>query len=271
MVEAARMVVDNPFVAFNGKEYTFPETLKHKAEDFLKHLDIFLTNVAGVIEVALKEDFTNGGLKTFKATLAGKLKTHDKEWVKFEEAYMKEMLAIHTEVFAPVDKLVTLEAKLTVAEERNAIAEKQKLENELVYALEEFVNLLYPDKSESTPFPEDVIPLSEAAMFYSSRSSLEDTNLAKHVIKAYLELRIYITSIKKDRLHPQLHDNKVFCRLLKTFHQSVLDAYDALELVSRRPRLLDCKTEGWMTKRLLEQEVKEMQEPHFDRQLSALA
>ena len=52
-------------------------------------------------------------------------------------------------MFTPVDNLVTLESQLSAAEERGAIAEKQRLENELVYALEEFVNLLYPDKSES--------------------------------------------------------------------------------------------------------------------------
>jgi hypothetical protein len=270
IVEAARTVVDNPYITFNGKEYSFPEDLKHRADDFLKHLDLFLTNVAGVIEVALKEDFTNGGLKSFKASLSDKLKTHDKEWVKFEEAYMKEMQDIHKEVFTPVDNLVTLESQLSAAEERGAIAEKQRLENELVYALEEFVNLLYPDKSESTPFPEDVIPLAEAAVFYALKMGGEGLNLCKHLIKAYLELRVYITEIRRERLHPQYHENKAFCRLLKTFYQSVLDASDALEVVSRKPRLLDCKTEGWMTKALMEPEIKEMQDPRWQQEGNAL-
>jgi len=258
IVQAARNVVDNPFIAFNGKEYTFPEELKLKADDFLKHLDIFLTNVAGVIDVALHDDFTNGGLKHFRALLADKLHQHDKEWVKFEEAYLQEMLSIHNEVFTPVDKLVQLEARLTGMEERGQIADKQRLENDFVGALEEFINLLYPDTAENVPFPEDVIPLAEAAVFYGSKGTAEGLNLCKYLIKAYVELRIYITNIKTERLLPHLHDNKNFCRLLKTFHQSVQDARDALEVVSRRPRLLDCKTEGWMTKKVLEPEVLEM-------------
>jgi len=260
------MVVDNPFIMFNGKEYSFPEDLKHKADDFLKHLDIFLTNVAGVIDVALADDFVNGGLKHFRSTLADKLRQHDHEWVKFEEAYLQEMLAIHTEVFAPVDKLVMLESRLTQAEERQDIPAKQQLENELVGALEQFINLLYPDTAEHIPFLDDVIPLAEAAVFYESKGTAEGLNLCKHLIKSYVELRIYITNIRTERLHPQLHDNKAFCRQLKNFHQSVLDAHDALEMVSRRPRLLDCKTEGWMTKVLLETEVLEMSDPKKKRQ-----
>ena len=43
---------------------------------------------------------------------------------------------------------------------------------------------------------------------------------------------VYITEIRRERLHPQDHENKAFCRLLKTFYQSVLDASDALEVVS---------------------------------------
>ena len=43
----------------------------------------------------------------------------------------------------------------------------------------------------STPFPEDVIPLAEAAVFYALKMGGEGLNLCKHLIKAYLELRVF--------------------------------------------------------------------------------
>jgi len=260
IVEAARNLCDQPFISFNGKEYAFDENLRSEADIFLRQIDVFLTGVAQTIELALKDDFTNGGLKQFKGTLGQKLSDNDNDWIRFENAYLVRMHEIHTEVFAPIEILVNLENKLSAAEMRGSIQEKQDLENLLVGKLEEFINEVYPDTKQST-FCEDVIEMAEAAVFYSSKCSPEGLNLCKHLIKAYLELRIYITNIRVDRLLPDLHDNKAFCRLLQQFHKSVLAASATLDKMSRLPRLIECKTEGWMTKALLEPEILEMNDP----------
>lgn len=95
-------------------------------------------------------------------------------------------------------------------------------------------------------------------MFYESKCPAKWLTLCKYLIKAYLELRIFITNIPSERLHPQLHDNTKLIRLLKAFHKAVLEAQEALEAVAKFPRLAYCKTEGWMTKALLEPEVLEL-------------
>merc|ERR1719450_1852648 len=111
-----------------------------------------------------------------------------------------------SKVFAPVDKLITVEHMLSQAEERLDIELKQRLENELVYGIEEFVHVLFPE-TRLEKFPDDVIPLAEACIFYESKCSEEWLQLSKVLIKDYLELRIYIKKIPEERLKPQLKEN----------------------------------------------------------------
>lgn len=258
IVTEARAVVDKPFLTFNGKDYPLSEELRNKSDMFLKNVDSYMTSIAGFIEPNMKDDFAMG-LKKFKSMLREKLHSFDESWRKYEEEFMQALLSVHSEVFTPCDKLVSLEERLTRAEEQNDIENKQRYENELVSALEEFTNLLYPDTADSK-FPDEVIPLAEACCFYESKCSDEWLNLAKHLIKSYLEMRIYITNIPQSRLYPQLHDNARFVLLLKAFHKSVFDAYEALEFVAKLPRLIHTKIDGWMSKSLLEPEVREMKD-----------
>jgi len=257
IITAARWVTEKHELTFNGVSYPFSEELKSKADEFLKQVDTFMTNVSGFIELSLKDDFAQGGLKAFKFAMKEKLSQHDGNWCMFEEAYMQALNETHMQVFAPVEKLVSLEDRLTKAEEQGAVDLKQQLENELVCSLEEFINSLFPETKDAK-FPDDVIPLAEACVFYESKCPQQWLTLCKYLIKAYLELRIYITNIPTERLYPQLHDNTKLIRLLKALHKSVVEALEALEAVAKFPRLAYCKTEGWMTKALLEPEVLEM-------------
>merc|ERR1712137_762220 len=137
-----------------------------------------------------------------------------------------------TKVFEPIDGLINTELMLTQAEERLDIEMKQRLENALIQQIEDFTHELFPE-TRDTVFPEDVIPLAEACIFYESKCTEEWLHLAKYLIKDYLELRIHLSKIPEDRLQPQLKENRQLMRLLKNFHQSVLEARPALEFVSR--------------------------------------
>jgi len=261
VIRSARQVQERPSVVFNGHEYPFPEEpapgLKANSEKFLKDVDSYMTKIASYVEPRLKDDFSIG-LKRFKYELKEDLEVFDKLWTKFEEMYLKARHDILNEVFEPIDKLVQVELQLTQAEERLDIESKQRLENEFVAMVEEFTHVLFPQTAQDE-FPDEVIPLAEACIFYESKCTEEWLLLAKHFIKDYLELRVYIMKIPEERLSPQLKENKQLCRLLSSFHASVLAARDALTFVARLPKLIHAKTENWMTKKLLEPDIKYIQ------------
>merc|ERR1712039_617012 len=117
------------------------------------------------------------------------------------------------------------------------IEAKQRLENQFIRYVQAFANELLPS-TRPEKFPDNVVPLAEACIFYEFKCTEGWLQLSKVLIKDYLELRIYIKKIPEERLKPQLKDNTVLARLLKEFHQSVLLAREGLDFVARRPKLI---------------------------------
>lgn len=259
VIRQARHVQEKPWsVTYNDQEYPFSKELRESSEKFLKAVDSYMTKIASEIEPRLKDDFA-AGLKRFKVELKEDLEVFDEMWIQYEQEYVKARHEILTKVFEPVDRLVTLEIMLTHAEERLDIEAKQALENELARAIERFARALCPGVAQED-FPEDVIPLAEACIFYESKCTEEWLHNAKWLIKDYLELRMYIAKIPEERLQPQLKENQQMMRLLKSFHESVLTARGALDFVSRLPKLIHAKTSNnWMTKKLLEPDLRYIQ------------
>jgi hypothetical protein len=257
VVRNARLVQEKPSVHYNGQDYPYPEELRALSEKFLKEVDQHMTKIASMIEPNLKTDFEKG-LKTFKYELKDDVVTFDDLWVKYEVEFVKARHTILAQVFEPVDRLIVTELQLTQAEERLDIENKQRLENDFVIAIEEFTHMCFSETAGEA-FPEDVIPLAEACIFYESKCTEEWLLLAKYLIKDYLELRIYISKIPEERINPQLKSNAMFMRLLKSFQSSVLEAREALLFVSKQPKLIHAKTADWMTKKLLEPDLKYIQ------------
>mmetsp|Transcript_88166 Transcript_88166/g.227340 ORF Transcript_88166/g.227340 Transcript_88166/m.227340 type:complete len:372 (+) Transcript_88166:79-1194(+) len=258
VIRQARLVHEKPGVKYNDEEYPFTEALRTASEAFLKNVDQYMTKIASEIEPRLKDDFATG-LKRFKVELKEDLDIFDKLWMEYEKQHVKARHEILSKVFEPIDKLVTLEMMLTQAEERLDIEAKQALENELIRTIETFTHKVCAGQVPADPFPEDVIPLAEACLFYESKCTDEWLHVAKYVIKDYLELRIYIMKIPEERLKPELKENSQMMRLLKNFHESVLAARGALDFVSKLPKLIHAKTTNWMTKKLLEPDLRYIQ------------
>mmetsp|Transcript_29358 Transcript_29358/g.93629 ORF Transcript_29358/g.93629 Transcript_29358/m.93629 type:complete len:369 (-) Transcript_29358:496-1602(-) len=254
VIRAARQVFERPGIMYNGAEYHFPDELRALSEKFLKDVDSYMTKIAADIEPQLKDDFPNG-LKRFKCELKEDLEVFDELWMKFECEYVKARHEILTKVFDQVDKLITIEMMLSQAEERLDIEMKQRLENDFIHHVERFTHECFPETKDEA-FPADVIPLAEACIFYESKCTDEWLHSAKYLIKDYLELRNYISKVPEDRLKPQLRENAELMRLLKSFHTSVLSAHEALEFVAKLPKLIHAKTSDWMTKRLLDPDLR---------------
>lgn len=172
---------------------------------------------------------------------------------------MEFVHSAHAEVFVPIEELIVIEKRLTAAEEEEDIPLKQKLENELVIHLEELTNCLIPE-TQDRKFPDDLMLLAEAVLFYESKCTDEWQNNAKYVIKDYLKLRIYLTNLASTRMSPEFAENTKFMRLLRSFYQSALDAYEGLEFVSKLPKLIHAKTGNWMTRKLLEGDLDKQEE-----------
>jgi len=258
IIKAARKIMERPIDTYNGKEYTFPEELRQLSDKFLKDVDSYMTKIASFIEPSLKDDFSASGLKKFKWDFKELLTHFDNMWMEFEREYVKARHGILTEVFLPIEKLVSTEARLTTAEEKLDIEAKQALEADFVAAVEEFINVLYPDTANQK-FPADVIQLAEACIFYETKCTEEWLHLAKYLIKDYLELRLFVANIPQTRVVPQHLDNQSFMRLLQNFHKSVIEATEALEFVAQLPKLIHAKTSNWMTRKLLEPDLKHIQ------------
>jgi len=258
VIRQARAVQEKPTVKFNGSDYNYPEALRAFAEKFLKDVDSYMTKIASEIEPRLKDDFATG-LKRFKLELKEDLKVFDELWVSFEMEFVKARHDILNQVFEKVDGVITTEIALTQAEERLDIEGKQRYENDLIERVEKFVHICFPELAKGEAFPEDVIPLAEACIFYESKCTEEWLLLSKYLLKDYLELRVYITKIPEERISADLKENTEFMRLLKNFHSSVLAAKEALIFVSKLPKLIHAKTSDWMTKKLLEPDLKYIQ------------
>lgn len=261
VIRQARAVQEKPSVVFNDEEHQYPEELRALSEKFLKDVDQYMTKIASEIEPRLKDDFATG-LKKFKWELKEDLVIFDDLWVGFELEFVKARHKILKDVFEKVDGLISTELQLTQAEEQLDIEAKQRLENDFVGKIEEFTVNCFPElppPGSPEGFPEDVIPLAEACIFYESKCTEEWLLLSKYLLKDYLELRVYITKIPEDRIKPQLKENTQFMRLLQNFHSSVLAAREALLFVSKLPKLIHAKTSDWMTKKLLEPDLKYIQ------------
>jgi hypothetical protein len=262
VIRAARLIQDSPVLTYNGHEYQYPEELKAKAEKFLKDVDSYMTKIASSIEPRLKDHFATG-LKRFKAELKDDLEFFDKIWTKYEEEYLKARCDILDEVFLPIHKLVTTEIQLTRAEETRDWASKQYHENEFVRLVDEFTNTLFPGElgDGGGELPEDVLPLAESCIFYETKCTEEYLLQSKYLIKDYMELRAYVAKILENRLSPQFKENHQLCRLLLAFHQSVVDAKQALGFVAKLPKLIHAKQnqENWMTIQNLDQDMKHIQ------------
>lgn len=255
VIREAKDVQDKKPASFNGQLYPFDPEIQAKAEFFLKEVDNYMTKIASKIEPRLKDDF-GPGLKLFKLELKEDIKAFDSEiWIKFERSYLEARHEIHRRVFEPVDRLVQTELLLTQAEEKLDIETKQKMEIEFMKAVNWFTYEMFPELA-GDQMPEDVITLAEACIFYEEKCTAEWLHLAKYLIKDYLELRMYVMRISEERLNPNLKENLKLMRHLSNLHASILAAKEALDFVSRLPKLIYAKTIDWMTKSLLEPDLR---------------
>ena len=78
------------------------------------------------------------------------------------------------------------------------------------------------------------------------------------LLKSFPQLRIYVADLPTSRLHLQFEKNLTLIRLLKRFYNSVVGGQEVFEFVAQLPKLLYVKKENWMTRKLLEPDLKKI-------------
>jgi hypothetical protein len=275
LISRSRKVLDTPALKLNGKAYQW-STFKKLCPDLITECDTFLGAVDKMslsIPEFIKEnlpDFAPGGLKKFKNDLYDRMFKFDAMWRAHEQLMMQVWLEIHNDVFKPISVMVQIEAEMSKAEELEDMQEKQKLEEELVKAAEEFYNVVYPPKQlgankweERAAWPDEVIPLAEACVFYESKMDQERLNLCRYVLKAFMELRKAISDVPIDRIHEEYTKNEDLVRVLGCFQRAIMDALEPLEHTAGLPRIGNFKREQWMTRAVLEPEVDDINRNAF--------
>jgi hypothetical protein len=232
--------------------------LQEKCNDFLELVDKCSMNVPSYVQDQLP-DFPTG-LKKFRLEVVQKLDKLETGWTTHEALIMEVWHKIHEDVFEPITKMVEIEADLTLAEEEGNMKAKQKLENDLCKAIEECYNIIFEPKKGETPQPwhELIGPLSEGCVFYQTKSAPDDINQARYTIMSFVELRRYIADIPTERLHETFKENEKLCRLLQKFKNAVFDSSAALDHTDLLPPILNFKSDRWMTKEALAEEVEDI-------------
>ncbi|KAF4692049.1 hypothetical protein FOZ60_014183 [Perkinsus olseni] len=261
--EAYRM---SPPYATTERGISFLMKLKEKAESFLKDIDREMNLIAGYIEPALKSDFGQG-LRTFKVELTDKLMEFDEMFVEFEQARIEReevRLACHElsrgKVWYGLSDGDVCRARLTAAEEREDIEQKQAEEAAFVRAVEAFL-VLYSEAMEAKytagevtqaevnvsrefaeSIPERSLELAEAAIFYEYKV----IGFGPRGLAGYI-------------------DNKRFITLLRAFHRRGAEAFPVLEYVSGLPKISHSKSSRWMTKALLLPELQQLYQRKLEK------
>jgi hypothetical protein len=258
----SRQVIDYPQLKLNNVGFKWDRWKKfdliEKCNEFLEMVDKASVQIPSYIEENMP-DFANSTLKKFKAGLMEKLVKFENAWVAHEELIMQVWHDIHEDVFAPIVDICHYEHELSLSEEEMNVKAKQNLEMKLVDAIEKFYNLVFRPKAgapDATSWHEKVGPLSEGCVFYETKSSPEDLNMCRHVIKAFVDLRRYIRKIPTARLYEQYDKNEEFVRLLKQFKRAVDDADTALTNTDHLPPIINFKADQWMTFDALDEEVQ---------------
>uniref|UniRef100_A0A0G4HFW1 Uncharacterized protein n=1 Tax=Chromera velia CCMP2878 TaxID=1169474 RepID=A0A0G4HFW1_9ALVE len=255
MVERAKAIMDRSVMTVNNQDFPLGQ-LQRQAANFLKHLTLEPQKLITYVEQNLKDDFAVT-LKKFRVDMTTQLKEFDKGWRAFEEPFLQERLQVHNKVFAPVVTLVEVESELSKAEEKLDIDEKQRLEEAFMKAAEKLTNAMF-EGTELQKFVPNAAELAEACLYFQLRLPPEEVNLAKHVIKDFVNLRLYVAAIPVNRLKDNFDENPILKRLLKALHRSVTSAAEGLEAARKLPKICANKRDNWMTKKLLEPEVMEM-------------
>ena len=216
-----------PFILVNGEEYNFSTQVLEYGNCLIGSFFSLIMTINDIISKIKDELFFND-IKKVKNELINSLINFDKNWVKYEEKYILELIEIEKKSKKLIINAIDIEKEITEYENKSNLRGKlvinDKKYNELRIKLVEIIlNLNKVANIEGKgreDLPADILFTAEKVLVtVSENQSKGMRNLAFKIKNAINSLRLLLKKYAKniDEVDPQLKNNKKLAKLLLNF------------------------------------------------------
>ena len=216
-----------PFIVVNGDEYNFSNEVLDFGNLLMNSFCSLIMTINDIVKKIRDELFFND-IKNVKNELKNALVAFDKNWVKYEEKYIFELIDIEKKSRKIIVDAINIENEITKYENQCNLKGKlvlnDKKYNQLREKLIEIILKLNKVANEEgkgrSDLPVDILFKAEKVLVtVSENQSKGMRNLAFKIKNAIQNLRILLRKYAKyiEEIDPQLKNNKKLSKLLFNF------------------------------------------------------
>ena len=216
-----------PFLVVNGDEYNFSKEVLEYGNILINSFCSLIMTINDVVKIIRDELFFND-IKKVKNELKQALIAFDKNWVKYEEKYIFELIDIEKKSRKLIIDAINIEKEITNYENKLNLKGKlvlnDKKYNQLRIKLVEIIMMLnkvanIEGKGRSDLPVEILFNAEKVLVTVSENQSKGMRNLAFKIKNSLLSLRLLLRKYSKniEEIDPQLKNNKKLAKLLFNF------------------------------------------------------
>ena len=216
-----------PFLLVNGEEYKFSKEVLEYGNLLIGSFCSLIMTINDIIKKIRDELFYND-IKKVKNELKNSLINFDKNWVKYEEKYIFELIEIEKKSRKLITNAISIEKEISDYENKSNLRGKlvinDKKYNQLRIKLVEIIlNLNKVANIEGKgreDLPADILFTAEKVLVtVSEKQSKGMRNLALKIKNSINSLRLLFKKYSKniEEVDPQLKNNKKLAKLLLNF------------------------------------------------------
>ena len=216
-----------PFIVVNGDEYNFSNEVLDFGNSLMNSFCSLIMTINDIVKKIRDELFFND-IKKVKNELKNSLEVFDKNWVKYEEKYIYELIDIEKKSRKIVVDAINIESEITKYENKCNLKGKlvlnDKKYNQLREKLIEIILKLNKVANEEgkgrSDLPVDILFKAEKVLVtVSENQSKGMRNLAFKIKNTVQNLRLLLRKYAKyiEEIDPQLKNNKKLSKLLFNF------------------------------------------------------
>ena len=216
-----------PFLVVNGEEYYFSKEVLEYAIILIDSFFSLIMTINDIVKNIRDELFFND-IKKVKNELKNSLINFDKNWVKYEEKYIFELIDIEKKSRKLIIDAINIEKEITTYENKSNLRGKLVLNDkkynilrikliEIILNLNKVANVEGKGRND---FPVDILFQAEKVLVtVSENQSKGMRNLAFKIKNCIKDLRLLFRKYSKniEEIDPQLKNNKKLAKLLLNF------------------------------------------------------
>ena len=216
-----------PYLVVNGEEYNFSKEVLEYGNILINSFFSLIITINDIVKNIRDELFFND-IKNVKNELKNTLTNFDKNWVKYEEKYILELIDIEEKSRKLIVDAINIEKEITNYENklnlRGKLVLNDKQYNQLrIKFIDIILNLNKVANVEGkgrTDLPIEILFKAEKVLVtVSENQSKGMRNLAFKIKNSILSLRLLLRKYSKniEEIDPQLKNNKKLAKLLFNF------------------------------------------------------